>query len=423
MGKNGFNWFVGVVEDRKDPKTLGRLRVRCLGYHTEDLIKLKTEDLPWAHVMNPITSATVSGLGQSPLGAVEGTWVVGFFQDGEDAQQPIIIGTLPGVPSDLPSKGNNKGFQDEVNANYPKYKDETDVNRLAVNDTDLPHSSLTMRKNDLDKKVGVAQIDGVFEGIAQTTSDLDAGGSVRTAKDAARDSYSSATIVGGEWSEPATPYAAEYPYNHVYESEAGHIRELDDTPGAERIHERHASGSGYEIGPDGTKVTRVKNDNYTIVTSNDFTHIKGTQRHTTDEGVRIRVNADGVKGNNYNIEVGAGSNVNIEVNEGNINLTTISPDVGDININASRDLNMEVGRNFNISVLNEVNVDVKGQWTESTRDKTESTGEHLLDAKNQTVTASNLIVLDGSFIDADAGTIELTGSSVVDIDGGVINLN
>ena len=76
MGKNGFQWFVGVVEDRADPKTLGRLRVRCLGYHTEDLIKLPTSDLPWAHVMNPITSATVSGLGQSPLGAVEGSWVV-----------------------------------------------------------------------------------------------------------------------------------------------------------------------------------------------------------------------------------------------------------------------------------------------------------------------------------------------------------
>ena len=99
MGKNGFQWFVGVVEDRQDPKTLGRLRVRCLGYHTEDLIKLPTSDLPWSHVMNPITSATVSGLGQTPLGAVEGTWVVGFFQDGADAQQPIVIGTLPGVPS------------------------------------------------------------------------------------------------------------------------------------------------------------------------------------------------------------------------------------------------------------------------------------------------------------------------------------
>ena len=150
MGKNGFQWFVGVVEDRQDPKTLGRLRVRCLGYHTEDLIKLPTSDLPWAHVMNPITSATVSGLGQTPLGAVEGTWGVGFFQDGGDAQQPIIIGTLPGVPSTLPTKGNNKGFQDEGNANYPKYT-ETDVNRLAVNSKvsspqgtteDNPHLSL-----------------------------------------------------------------------------------------------------------------------------------------------------------------------------------------------------------------------------------------------------------------------------------------
>ena len=145
MGKNGFQWFVGVVEDRQDPKTLGRLRVRCLGYHTEGLDKLPTADLPWAHVMNPITSATVSGLGQTPLGAVEGTWVVGFFQDGGDAQQPIIIGTLPGVPSELPDTGAKKGFMD-TGGNYPKYK-ETDVNRLAVNAktdaTNTPHAVIS----------------------------------------------------------------------------------------------------------------------------------------------------------------------------------------------------------------------------------------------------------------------------------------
>jgi len=392
MGKAGFQWFVGVVEDRKDPKTLGRLRVRCLGYHTEGLDKLPTADLPWAHVMNPITSATVSGLGQSPLGAVEGTWVVGFFQDGSDAQQPIIIGTLPGVPSELPDIGAKKGFMDAVNGAYPKYKNETDVNRLSVNDENLPHSSLTIRKADLDKKVGTAQIDGIFDGVAPIDSDLDAGASL---------DENVGVVIGGEWSEPETPYDSEYPHNHVYESEAGHIREMDDTPGKERIHERHSSGSGYEIHPDGSKVTRVKQDNYTIVTNDDYTHIQGTQRHTTDEGVRIRVNADGEEGNNYNIEVGAGSSVNVEVNKGNINLTTLSPDVGDININASRDLNMQVGRNVNLQVLNKVDVDVKGDWRENTNNKTESTGTHIMNAKLQ----------------------DINGASEVDIDGGTINLN
>ena len=354
MGKDGFQWFVGVVEDRNDPKTLGRLRVRCLGYHTEDLTKLPTSDLPWAHIMNPITSATVSGIGQSPLGAVEGTWVVGFFTDGSDAQQPMIMGTLPGVPAKLPTKDATKGFQDVTNANYPKYL-ETDVNRLAVNEKiedddgnvseSNPHSTLTIRRADRDLAVGIAQIDGIFDGVAPIDSDLDP------------------TF----WDEPATEYNATYPRNHVYESEGGHIREIDDTPGAERIHERHNSGSGYEIFPNGTKVTRVKGKNYNIVSDDEYCHIQGTARETIDKGLRIRVNAEGITGNNYNIEVGQGSNVNVEVNGGNINLTTLGTgeDAGDININASRDLNVQVGRNMTM--------DVSETITETSKSKTQST--------------------------------------------------
>ena len=37
MGLDGFVWFTGVVESRDDPAKLGRVQVRCLGYHTEDL--------------------------------------------------------------------------------------------------------------------------------------------------------------------------------------------------------------------------------------------------------------------------------------------------------------------------------------------------------------------------------------------------
>jgi len=269
----------------------------------------------------------------------------------------MIMGTLPGVPSTLPVKDAVIGFQDVVNANYPKYT-ETDVNRLAVNDIDNPHSSLTLRKADRDLKVGVVQIDGIFEGVAQIPNDLDI----------------------TSWDEPITPYDATYPRNHVYESEGGHLREMDDTPGKERIHERHAGGTGYEIHPDGTKVTRVKRDNYEIITNDEYCHIQGVSRHTIDKGVRVRVNAAGTAGNNYNVEVGQGSNVNIEVNGGNINLTTLGSgqeEAGDININASRNLNVQVGGDMNVNVIGSSIENVGGRKDEFVVENNTKTGKKI----------------------------------------------
>ena len=36
LGYNNFVWFTGVIEDRNDPEYLGRVRVRCFGFHTSD---------------------------------------------------------------------------------------------------------------------------------------------------------------------------------------------------------------------------------------------------------------------------------------------------------------------------------------------------------------------------------------------------
>jgi hypothetical protein len=267
------------------------------------------------------------------------------------------MGTLPGVPSSLPTKDGSKGFQDRLNANYPKYENEPDTNRLAVNNEENPHPTLTLRKADRDLAVGVANTD------ATTVVD-----DVVNADD------------GTFWNEPETTYAAEYPYNHVMETEGGHLREYDDTVGAKRIHERHSSGTGYEIADDGTKITRVKKDNYNIISADNYCHIQGTARQTIDGGLRVKVNNKGQTSNNYIIEVGAGANVNVEVQEGDINL-----------ISQQGDVNIKAGKNMNIDVAQALNIKVGGAITETSKSKTESAeNTHQMNATLQDINGNEI---------------------------------
>ena len=97
LGQDGFVWAIGVVEDRFDPAKLGRVRVRWLGYHTEDKAKILTKDLPWSQVMQSVGGNTMAGVGDAPVNIVEGTWVVGFFKDPGTFQDSIVIGTMPGM--------------------------------------------------------------------------------------------------------------------------------------------------------------------------------------------------------------------------------------------------------------------------------------------------------------------------------------
>jgi hypothetical protein len=331
--------------------------------------------------MNPITSATVSGVGQSPLGAVEGTWVIGFFQD-TDAQMPIIMGTLPGVPSGLPTKDSAKGFQDRSNGNYPKYLNEPDMNRLAVNEkgtsaqdvadkevsdaqgfdiplsttTELnPHPTLTLRRADREKNIGRADFNAVDIQVANNTP-------VALPADD-----------GTNFSEPETTYNAQYPYNHVYETEAGHIKEYDDTPNSERIHERHSTGTGYEINEFGDKVQRVKRDNYEIISNDHFAHIKGNNSTTTDGGVRVFVNADATADSNYTIEVGNNANVNIQVNKGDVNVHTAD---GNINMKSGKNIHMEAAQGVFIKA-NHFSAEIDTFWLEKVSGTNRKTGSRI----------------------------------------------
>ena len=127
IGKDGFNWFVGQVENDGSGHFLSdlagnlantavatlqrttvlglfgrtdfdwdwtnKVKVRIMGYHSPSKAELPTEDLPWAMVLMPVNSPQRSGIGSLHQLQIN-SWVVGFFMDGANAQVPIVIGAI-----------------------------------------------------------------------------------------------------------------------------------------------------------------------------------------------------------------------------------------------------------------------------------------------------------------------------------------
>jgi hypothetical protein len=379
MGKDGFSWFVGVVEDRNDPAKIGRVRVRVLGHHSESLTEVKTTDLPWAHVMHPVTDPSMQGLGHTPSFLTQGSWVVGFFRDNEK-QQPVIMGSLPGIPSDEanPDFGFNdprgtdvpqkpyKSKEGPTHGPYPGERDsghgigESDTNRLARGTESESHQSLIDRRDERlhgDPAEDATGIPTATKPYLSTTSD-----------EAVQETR-------GFWEEPlpkgisadANPYiSAAYPYNHVFESESGHITEVDDSPGAERLFRQHMAGTFEEIHPDGSVVTKIVGDNYEIVIGSENIVIKGSQNITVEGSVRELIKGDYIQEiegdfyqkihKNHRVKVGAselGGNREEEI-VGN-HAFNINDDVkgrigGDVVINVEKSKWELVGGQYTLSV-------------------------------------------------------------------------
>ena len=113
VGKDGFIWWIGQVapasvwrnekskpdagENKKESTSSSwayRCKVRIIGYHTFDGGVLPDEELPWSHVsVGAETGSAQGGIGQT-LRLAGGETVYGFFIDGDDAQQPVIVGCL-----------------------------------------------------------------------------------------------------------------------------------------------------------------------------------------------------------------------------------------------------------------------------------------------------------------------------------------
>jgi hypothetical protein len=272
-GKNGFTWWIGVVEDRMDPIRLGRCRVRCIGWHSSNKMDLPTDMLPWAMPSIPVNSTNV-------YPPKEGSMVFGFFLDGENAQEPVMLGSFPNIPLKEPNSqdafddprtiadrlyaprkpnqkiynGDGTGVQiiekDFAPAN-PSIMDEPTTPRMARNDAESINDSFIQDR-----------IDSTVQGVP---------------------------TVGASWDEPFTQYGTQYPYNNVMETESGHVMEFDDTFGRERIQIAHRSGSFQEMFPNGDKVEKITKDNYEIVLGDDHVLIMGKCQITVQGDAEILV--------------------------------------------------------------------------------------------------------------------------------------
>ncbi len=386
---NVSQFFTGVVEDRLDPLKLNRVRVRIHGIHSEDKTLIPTEHLPWAFVLSPTTSASVSGVGESDLGLVEGSWVLGIFQDGDSKQKPIVLGSFFGIPEE-PSRIEEGFFDPRTEEELEKYprKPEEFLNGVpwAYN---FPKVSAPLgneiSENDLNR---LSRNEFVSESIISKKNES------RTKN------VETALGLGGIWDEPNSRYNASYPFNHVFESESGHLREVDDTPGAERLHTVHRSMTSEEIAPDGPKVTRVVKNNYEIVFGDNFINVKGVSNITT---------------------------------EGNFNLLS----KGSIHIESKTNLALYVHENVDIRVDGDMILNVKG----GDLDINVEDGDLVVNAQNVSLdvqqnlvarvggdseihTEGNLDLLtDGDVFHKVGGNYDLHVDGYVDIRGNPIKLN
>lgn len=135
VGKDGFYWWIGQVE-KHDVKNSNRFKVRIVGHHLRDCNAVAVDDLPWAITMLPVTTPYRTGNSQGASANLRlGDWVVGFFMDGADGQQPVIMGSVGATanatkekPSTDPNPGGCKAFTTYLPSDHVPGLDEPNKN-------------------------------------------------------------------------------------------------------------------------------------------------------------------------------------------------------------------------------------------------------------------------------------------------------
>ena len=243
----------------------------------------------------------------------------------------------------------------------------------------------------------------------------------------------------GYWNQPNSSFGAKYPYNQVRETESGHVQEFDDTPGYERIHTYHKSGTFTEIDPNGTQVTKIVGEGYTIYDRNGFISIEGEANVTVAGNINIYCRSDA------NIQVEGSAEMKVG---------------GSFDIGVARDMNIAVEGNFSVWANGTMNMQSKGKGNILSQDSlymaanaemhVQSTGAMFVESKagldvkaaedlklesaasvhskagaDSFVSAAGDLSLtpDGNAFLNPSGSAHINAGGNVEIDGGITNIN
>lgn len=269
-----------------------------------------------------------------------------------------------------------KGFQDP-NGVFPKYKNEQDTNRLASG-------------NNIGRTIVLEKEAALKQGVKIAN--------------------------GGTWDQSPIPYNAKYPYNHVKQTESGHVEEFDDTPGNERIHVYHKSGTFTETDVNGTQVNRIVGDGFEIIERNGFIYVKGAYSVTVDGAMNLRTD------NVFNLEVSGAANINIYSNA-HINVSgdtelavggSLSAKANKINLESEGQFNIKAKSGLNITAGKDIHVNTSGSMFTQASGNLHNKAAGVVN----TQAGSDINLKSAALFNIDAGNqLSLKSSDKVTVDG------
>ena len=331
------NFYFGVVEDRNDPLKVGRVRVRVHQLHTDNKSDIATPDLPWSQVILPTTSAGLSGFGHGH-GLVEGTTVYGMFRD-SDHLDFVVMGVGIGISQsgykenangEIVNRSVEKGFNDPRRDTQSSYSNSVDGLNSGT-DSKRPNE-LTLALDTSPQLPKELKID--YEGKGSTITELDASDKLKynageqipyyPLQDYYDESDLNRFARGGGIYTNRDDLPVEvkldrgtsfYPFNKVHFTESGHMVEMDDSLGGERLAVSHRSGTFYEIHKDGTEVHRVVNDNYTVICKDDEVYIGGKCNVRILGDATVDIDGKGEIHSDKRMKLSSSENIDIEAGQ------------------------------------------------------------------------------------------------------------